>query len=332
MSADQFPKMAYAPALSEAPAAVPHISPIVLGCNRLGAQLDPAMSERILGEAADCGVTTFDTAQHYAEGASEEIVGKFIRKSRANFLVSTKFGYNSRGSSPAVPDPKSGSQSYIRASLEASLRRLGTDYVDLYNYHVIDAATPIEETLGVLNDMVKEGKIRALGGCSFPAWRYIDAQWCARAHGLRGFSYVHYEYNLINRRIEKDVLPAIVRGGSSIVAFFPLAAGLLTGKYRSRDELPPGSRFSQNSLHRQQFLTDGNLDLAMALQEMASEIGRSLQDVSLNWLATQSSVAGMVCGVSSLGQIRESVAALAKPLSEDELGAVAKAIVTPDAR
>ncbi|SDN42739.1 aldo/keto reductase [Ensifer sp. YR511] len=301
-----------------------NLSPIMLGCNRLGAQIDPVTSERLLGEAADCGVTTFDTAPHYGGGASEEIVGGFLRTSRADFIVSTKFGYDSRGVEGSLPATDSGSPRYIRTSLEASLRRLGTDYIDLYNYHVMDQVTPIEETLGALNDLIAEGKIRELGACSIPAWRYIDAQWTAHLLGMNGFSYIHHEYNLINRSVEKDIVPALERGKSRMIAFFPLAAGLLTGKYHSMVDVPAGSRFEQDARHRGQFLTDRNLCVVKRLHECVVDWGRPLHDIALNWLASRPTVAGMVCGVSAPNQIRQSVQALATPLCDDEIAVLAK--------
>ncbi|MBD9597309.1 aldo/keto reductase [Ensifer sp. ENS05] len=302
------------------------LPPIMLGCNRLGAEIDVASSVRLLSEAEDCGVTTFDTAQHYTDGASEEIVGRFLRRTRGRFIVSTKFGYDAGGLGKSVPAVNSGSPKYIRASLEASLKRLATDYVDLYNYHVMDEVTPIEETLGALNDLIVEGKIRELGGCSMPAWRYIDAQWSARVIGAKGFAYVHYEYNLLNRGVEREVVPALLRGQSSMIAFFPLAAGLLTGKYASKGCIPTGSRFERDSRHRQQFLTDGNLDIITRLQDVVSNLGRPLGEVALNWLASRPSVASMVCGVSAPSQLRQSVQALEMPLSGDELDLLEAAV------
>jgi aryl-alcohol dehydrogenase-like predicted oxidoreductase len=294
------------------------VSQIILGCNAFGVRFDERQATDLVHAALDLGITTFDTADYYGKGASEEWLGRALGSRRKGAVITSKFGMLQHGHDQ--PAGK-GRAAYVKASIEGSLKRLGTDYVDIYQYHRLDPTTPVEETLGALDDLVREGKVRVTGFCNFPAWRYVDAQWLARVGGKRHFSVAQYEYSLISRVVEAEILPALAHCGSRLLAYFPLATGLLTGKYNG-GTIPPGSRFSHEQRHVDRFHTERSIAVARRLEGLAKDWGIALEHVALAWLAAQPAVAGIVSGVSSVGQLRSNLQALEVSLDPEQLAAI----------
>lgn len=276
--------------------------------------------DRIVRRALDLGVTLFDTADVYGDepGVSETMLGKALAGRRDEAIISTKFGANLRGANG--PDWNGrGSRRYIRIAVEASLRRLGTDWIDLYQIHMPDRTTPIEETLATLDDLVREGKIRYAGSSNFAAWEIAHAHHTARAHGYRPFVSAQHEYNLLWRAPEAEILPALATFGLGLLAFFPLQNGLLTGKY-GRDTAPADGKVTRFKPH---LLRDAPWDELDAFFEYAR--ARDLTGVHLayGWLLAQPQVASVITGVTSVAQLEANVAAARwrpTPTEVDEIG------------
>src|SRR5690625_1071155 len=206
------------------------VSVVGVGCNAFGARIDRQQTDAVVGAAVDAGITLFDTSDTYATGESETMLGKALGSRRDDVVVATKFGMDMHGANG--PDwGARASRRYARRAVEASLRRLGTDHIDLYQLHTPDGITPIEETLDAMSDFVAEGKVRYIGCSNFTAWQLIDADWTARTAGTQRFVSAQNEYSLYNRSAELELVPAAEQVGVSILPYFPLAYGLLTGKY-----------------------------------------------------------------------------------------------------
>ncbi len=215
------------------------VSVVGVGCNAFGARIDEDQTKAVVDAAIEQGITLFDTADSYGDGASEELLGRALGTRRESVLVATKFGM---GDHDAEHFGAHGSRRYVRRAVEASLRRLGTDYIDLYQLHRPDPITPIDETLDAMSDLVTEGKVRYLGSSNLSAWQVADADWVARTAGYHRFVSAQNEYSLYNRSAEDELLPACERFGIGLLPYFPLAYGLLTGKYRRGEAAPAGSR------------------------------------------------------------------------------------------
>jgi aryl-alcohol dehydrogenase-like predicted oxidoreductase len=291
------------------------VSAVGIGCNacwhRIG--LDPVRAN--LDAADDTGLTLLDTADTYGLGASEELLGRALGSRRDEVVVATKFGMDMEGRNG--PDwGARASRRYLRRAVEASLRRLGTDYIDLYQVHQLDLVTPMEETVGAMNELVDEGKVRYLGCSNFAAWQVADAHWIARSAGRRPFVSAQNEYSLYNRAAEEELVPACRRFGLGLLPYFPLAYGLLTGKYRRGESAPAGSRLgSEAQAHR---LAGADWDRIEALEKYAGERGVDLLAVALGGLAAQPAVAGVIAGATRPEQVRANVAAgLWEPTAED---------------
>ena len=291
------------------------VSVVGIGCNAFGARIDAARTQQVVDAAIDQGVTFFDTADTYGLGASEELLGKALGRRRDDVVVATKFGMDMDGRNG--PDwGARASRRYARKAVEASLRRLGTDHIDLYQLHQLDLVTPIEETLEVMNELVDEGKVRYLGCSNFAGWEAVDAHWTARTRGLRGFVSAQNEYSLYNRAAEEDLVPALERLGMSLLPYFPLAYGLLTGKYRRGEDAPAGSRLSADGQsHR---LAGADFDRVEALEQYAADRGVSILDVALGGLAAQPAVGSVIAGATSAEQVVSNVASASwRPSAED---------------
>ena len=216
------------------------VSTVGLGCNNFGRRLDQEGTTAVVSAAIDAGVTLFDTADIYGLGASEELLGAALGKQRENVVVATKFGMDMQGANG--PDwGVRGSRRYIRTAVEASLRRLGTDWIDLYQLHRPDPQTPIGETLAALDELVREGKVRYIGSSNLTGWQVVDADWTARSAGTERFVSAQNEYSLLERDVEEELVPACEHVGVGLLPFFPLASGLLTGKYRRGEPAPEGT-------------------------------------------------------------------------------------------
>ena len=295
------------------------VSTVGLGCNNFGMRVDAAGTQAVVDACLDAGVTLFDTADVYGgtPGLSEELLGRALGDRRADVVVATKFGADMRGANG--PDwGVRGSRRYVRKAVEASLRRLGTDWVDLYQLHTPDPVTPIEETLAALHELVVEGKVRYLGSSNFTGWQVVDADWVARTAGSTPMVSAQNEYSLLNRGAEAELVPACEHAGVGLLPYFPLASGLLTGKYSRSAQAPEGSRLAS----RPERLAAADFDRIERLQRFADERGLSLLDVAVGGLAAQPAVASVIAGATSAEQVRANVAAGGWQPTPDDLVAL----------
>jgi aryl-alcohol dehydrogenase-like predicted oxidoreductase len=284
------------------------VSAIGLGTNNLGMKLDEAQSREVVHCALDEGITLFDTADVY--GTSEERLGELLRGNRDDVVIATKFGSDVRrlGNDNGADWNARGARRYVRRAVEASLRRLQTDWIDLYQMHRPDTGTPIEETLSVLDDLVREGKVRYLGHSNFTGWQVTNAEWTARTRGFEPFISAQNEYSLLQRDAERDLVPALAHFGIGLLPYYPLASGLLTGKYRRGESAPSGSRVQAWNLHS--VLRDDTFDVIEGLEAFAAARGLSLLEVAIGGLAAQPTVASVIAGATSAEQVRANVRAV----------------------
>lgn len=291
------------------------VSAVGVGCNAFGRRIGADQVREVVDAALEVGITLFDTADVYGQGASEELLGEALGGRRDQVVVATKFGMDMQGSNG--PDWGAlGSRRYVRRAVEASLRRLGTDWIDLYQLHRPCPVTPIEETLAALHELVVEGKVRYLGSSNLAGWQVVDADWTARSAGTSAFVSAQNKYSLLDRAAEAELVPACLATGVGILPYFPLEYGLLTGKYR-RDQAPPaGSRLADQA--QAQRLAGADWDAIEALERYAVERDLSLLDVAVAGLAAQPAVASVIAGATSASQVRANAAALRwEPAGED---------------
>jgi aryl-alcohol dehydrogenase-like predicted oxidoreductase len=290
------------------------VSTVGLGCNNFGRRIDQEATNAVVRTAIDAGVTLFDTADIYGQGASEEMLGLALGAERENVVVATKFGMDMQGSNG--PDwGVRGSRRYVRKAVEASLRRLGTDWIDLYQLHRPDPVTPIEETLAALDELVREGKVRYIGSSNFTGWQVVDADWTARAAGTTPFVSAQNEYSLLERDVEDELVPACEHVGVGLLPFFPLASGLLTGKYRRGEAAPEGTRLAGNA----ERLAGADWDTVEALEAFAARRDLRLIDVAIGGLAAQPAVASVIAGATRPEQVLDNVRAGGWDPSADDL-------------
>lgn len=287
------------------------VSTVGLGCNNLGrprtATAEPAGVQHLVDAALDAGVTFFDVADNYGArpGLSEELLGRALGRHRDEVVVATKFGMDLRGANG--PDwGARGSRRYVVRAVEASLRRLGTEWIDLYQFHTPDPATPVDETLEALDALVRSGKVRYVGHANRAGWQIAEAEFTARAGGYVPFVSAQNQYNLIDRRAELEVLPAARAYGLGVLPFFPLANGLLTGKY-TRAGGPAGSRLVTSKPH---LLETAPWDALDRLDAFARERGLTMLQLAFSWLAAQAPVASVIAGATRPEQIRANAAAV----------------------
>ncbi|KRF48609.1 aldo/keto reductase [Terrabacter sp. Soil811] len=296
------------------------VSTVGIGCNNFGRRLDQDGTNAVVRQALDSGITLFDTADIYGQGASEEMLGLALGSERENVVVATKFGMDMQGANG--PDwGVRGSRRYVRKAVESSLRRLGTDWIDLYQLHRPDPQTPIDETLAALDELVREGKVRYLGSSNFTGWQVVDADWTARDAGSSRFVSAQNEYSLLERDVEDEVVPACEHVGVGLLPFFPLASGLLTGKYRRGEPAPEGTRLAGMADR----LDGADWDTIEALEAYAAQRGLRPIDVAIGGLAAQPAVASVIAGATRPEQVVDNVrAGLWEPTAEDlaELDAV----------
>jgi aryl-alcohol dehydrogenase-like predicted oxidoreductase len=284
------------------------VSVVGIGCNNFGWRIGADRVDEVVHAALDAGVTLFDTAAMYGQpaGASEELLGRALGSRRDDAVVATKFGANFPSMTAGERDP-GGSRRHIRAAVEQSLQRLGTDRIDLYQLHTPDPKTPIAETLSTLDDLVREGKVRYTGCSNFAGWQVADADWTARRHGWAPFISAQNHYSLLERDAEKEVVPACVHFGLGVLPYFPLASGLLTGKYRRDTPPPQGARMADERWARR--LAEAPWDLIEALESFAQKRGIGLLDVAIGGLAARPAVASVIAGATSAEQVRANAAA-----------------------
>ncbi|HXP76051.1 MAG TPA: aldo/keto reductase [Stellaceae bacterium] len=288
------------------------VSLVGLGCNNFGGRIDLEASRKVVHKALDLGITLLDTADTYGNfGGSEECLGAILGARRKDVVLATKFGLpmNAEGTI------KGASRRYVMSEVEASLRRLKTDWIDLYQLHQPDPLTPIEETLRALDDLVRQGKVRYIGCSNLPAWQVVEAQWTARHLGLNAFVCAQDEYSLVVRGIDRELIPALQAYDMGLLPFFPLASGLLTGKYRRNATLPAGTRLANTQRLADRFLTEANWQIAERLQDFAATRGHSLLELAFSWLVARPQVASVIAGATKPEQLEENVKAAGWALS-----------------
>lgn len=307
------------------------VSAAGLGCNNLGragsVTADPAAATAVVRAALDSGITLFDTADIYGApaGRSEELLGAALGTDRERVVIATKFGMDARGANGADFGAR-GSRRYIRQAVEASLRRLGTDWIDLYQLHRPDPLTPLEETLAALDDLVHAGKVRYLGHSNFSGWQLADAAWTAQSASRTPFISAQNQYSLLHREAERELLPAAHAFGVGVLPFFPLDNGLLTGKY-TRDSAPADSRIS---LFKPGLMETAPWDALDALQRLADERGVTMVDVAFGWLLAQPQVTSVIAGATRPEQVRANAAAANRwQPTDDDLAAIDEILPPP---
>jgi aryl-alcohol dehydrogenase-like predicted oxidoreductase len=289
------------------------VSVVGLGCNNFGMRIDDAATRRVVDAALDAGINFFDTADIYGATKSEEFLGRALAGRRDRAIVATKFGM-------AVDEQRKGAHpEYVRQACEDSLRRLGTDRIDLYQLHQPDPNVPIADTLGAMDSLVKAGKVREIGCSNFSAEQLDEAARAAKP-GAAQFVSVQNEYSLLHREPEKSVLPACERMSLAFLPYFPLASGLLTGKFEPGRPAPSDSRLSLSWTSR--FTTDTNVRVTEALKAFASRRGHSLLELAFSWLLSRTPVASVIAGATSPDQVRANAGAAKWTLSQDDLAEI----------
>jgi len=295
------------------------VSAAGVGCNNFGARADLEAATRVVHAALDRGVNLFDTADVYGpRGLSEEYLGKALEGRRDRAVVATKFG-SEMGDGPMQ---SGASRAYILRAVEASLRRLNTDYIDLYQIHVYDSKTPIEETMSALDDLVHHGKVRYIGNSNFAAWQVTECHYLAQLRGLTPFISAQNQYNLLDRSIERELAPACSAFGLGVLPYFPLASGFLTGKYRKGKPLPAGTRIANSPQAQARYATDRNWNLVEELAQLASLRGVSMTQLAVGWLVSRPYVGSVIAGAMTPQQVEENVQASETKLSVETLAEI----------
>lgn len=302
------------------------VSIVGLGCNNFGGRLDQAQTDAVVGRALDQGITLFDTADIYGNrGGSEVMLGKALGAERAKIVLASKFGLQMDDSGTL----KGAKPAYIRQALEASLKRLGTDYLDLYQLHTPDPETPIEDTLGTLNELVKAGLVRHIGVSNMPADDVHMADALAQQHGWTRPTSCQDEYSLLVRGIEADLIPTMRELGLGLLPYFPLASGLLSGKYHQGQALPAGARITGSEGAQNRYLTERNWQIVEALRQFAEARGHSLLELAFGWLLAHDVTSSVIAGATKPEQIDQNVAAAGWVLTAEELAEVNRISAAP---
>ncbi|MFC9292713.1 aldo/keto reductase [Streptomyces sp. NPDC057011] len=302
------------------------VSAIGLGCNNFGGRLDARATRAVVDAALDAGITLLDTADIYGGlGGSETHLGQALKGRRDQVVLATKFGYAGMDMKYGPAAGARGGRAYIRRAVEESLRRLGTDHIDLYQLHSPDPATPIAETLAALTELVTEGKVRYIGHSNLTGWQLAEAAHTARETGAAPFVSAQNEWSLLERSAERELVPAALHYGVGVLPYFPLANGLLTGKIRRGAPVPAGSRLEG----RDTYLTEQRLDVVEALAALAEKYGRSVLELSIGWLSARPGCASVIAGATSAEQVRANAAVADRPLEAEllaEIDAIAPAV------
>lgn len=290
------------------------VSVVGLGCNNFGWRIDATASAAVVDAAIEAGINFFDTADIYGGGKSEEFLGQALGARRGSIVLATKFGMK-------MDEHRSGAKpAYVKQAAEASLRRLGTDYIDLYQIHQADPSTPIADTLGALDDLVKAGKVREIGCSNFSSAQLREAS-AAVAPGHARFVSVQNHYSMMHREPEAEVLPECEREKIAFIPYFPLANGLLTGKYHPGQPLPQGSRAADG--WGPKMFTEEHLAKAEALSRFAASHGHTLLELAMSWLASHPAVASVIAGAKTPEQAKSNAKAAGWKMSQPEMAAVA---------
>jgi len=294
------------------------VSEIGLGGNNFGWWADEQTSVPVVHHALEVGVNFIDTADVYDRGHSEEYIGKALKGKRAGVVIATKFA-NPMGDDA---NQRGGSRRYVMQAVEASLRRLQTDYIDLYQMHIPDASTPIEETLRALDDLVRSGKVRYIGCSNFAAWQLCEALWTSRLSNLHSFVSVQPMYNILARQIERELVPCCQEYGIGIIPYSPLASGFLTGKYRRNEEPPAGARLSGPDPRFRRVFTDDNWDRLEKLEAYARERDHTVGELAIAWLLAKPMVSTVIAGARKEEQVTANVAAGDWKLTAEEVAQI----------
>ena len=301
------------------------VSAVGLGCNGLGGRIDLEASREVIHKALDIGITLFDTAANYGHhygtpGGSESCLGQFLGDRRKDIVLATKFG------NPVLQrkdgTPEGASRRHVMLAVEASLKRLQTDWIDLYQIHRPDPLTPIEETLRALDDLIRQGKIRYTGCSNFSGWQAVEAHWTAKHSGLNAFITCQNEYSLVVRDIERDLIPAMQSYGLGLLPYYPLAAGLLTGKYTRSSPSPAGARLTGTRRLAERYLTDANWAIIERLEQFCASRNRSLLELAFSWLLAQPAVSSVIAGATRPEQLELNVRASDWELTAKELAEI----------
>ncbi|MGH7985132.1 MAG: aldo/keto reductase [Candidatus Binataceae bacterium] len=292
-----------------------------LGCNNFGMRIDKERSRAVVHRALDEGITLFDTADIYGnQGGSEEMLGRALGARRHRIVLASKFGM-SMGAGPYL---HGGSRRYIMNACEGSLRRLGTDYIDLYQFHTPDPDSPQEETLEALDTLIRSGKVRYVGCSNFAGWQLADARWISRSHGLAPYISAQNQYNLLDRSIERELIPACRHFGVGILPFFPLASGFLTGKYQRGTQPGKDTRFGAIQRLADQVLNEANFAMLERLRNFAASRSHSMVDLAVGWLVARPEVASVISGATSPEQVTENAKAVDWKLDDADLEEIDK--------
>lgn len=294
----------------------PQVSVVGLGCNNFGLRIDLEASRNVIHKALDVGITLLDTADIYGNrGGSETMLGQILGENRKRVVLATKFG----GGMNDAGTLKGASHRYIMSAAEASLKRLRTDWIDLYQIHFPDPATPIEETLRAFDDLVRSGKVRYIGCSNFAGWQLVDAQWTARHLDLHAFVSCQNEYSLLVRGVERELLPAMRKFGVGMLPYFPLASGLLTGKYARNQPAPENTRFQAIKGLADRYLTESNWNVVERLENFCAKRGRTLLELAFTWLLARPAVASVIAGATKPEQVEQNAKAADGVLTPEDL-------------
>lgn len=291
------------------------VSEIGLGGSNFGGRADDQTSINIISHALELGINFIDTAESYTQGRSEELVGKVIKNKRSQVIIATKFGERSS----VGPDEQGGSRRYLMKAVDASLKRLNTDYIDLYYFHCPDPETPIEETLRTLHDLVRAGKVRYIGCSNFAAWQLCEALWTSKLYNLESFIAEQPKYNILDRKIEQELVSCCRTHGVGIIPWAPLERGFLTGKYHRGKRAPEGVRLAKPLPFHGDILTDANFDKLAKLDAFAKERGHTVGELAIAWLLSRSYVATIIAGAMNTEQLSENVVAADWRLTPEDL-------------
>lgn len=291
------------------------VSRLCLGTVQFGLQLDETASHQVMDRALELGINFIDTADRYEIGVTEQFVGSWLEGKRHQVVLATKV----RGRMGPGPNDTGLSRVHIMQAVEASLRRLRTDYIDLYQMHAPDDLTPIETTLRALDDLIRQGKVRALGCSNYAAWEMCKALWVSDVRNLARFESVQPIYNLLARQAEAELLPLCLSEGVAVIPYNSIAGGMLSGKYQWGQPPAQGTRFQvRPKMYRERYWHEANFQAVERLKPIAAEGGRTLAQYALGWVLANPAVTSAIAGATSTAQLEENVAALERPLTADE--------------
>ncbi len=302
------------------------VSELCLGCMTFGRETDEATARKIVDRFIDLGGNFLDTANVYAAGASEEITGRIIKDRRQSVVLATKVRFNANIflGKPVPPNDIGLSRRHILAEVERSLRRLQTDYIDLYQVHSWDFETPIEETMRALDDLVRQGKVRYIGASNFTAWQLMKSLWVSDKHNLARFDSLQPQYSLISREIEREILPLCRYEQVGVIPWSPLGGGFLTGKYRSGQKPPEESRLAKMDLWGR-LANERNYRTLEAVERIAAERGRAVAEIALAWVNQQPGISSVIYGARTTEQNEQNLGAIGLRLEQAELDELDKA-------